>query len=129
MDSPDARPFEGTWQLLPEHSSFEQGGAPQSGTYRIAAMPGGLAFFLDFLDHLGVDRHIEFRLTWDSDVPASLELVDERTLNTTIERDERVVAHATRVLSEEGARMDIVEHGLTPEGKPFVNRASYRRQS
>ena len=124
----DARAFEGTWRLLPERSTFELGGAPRSGTYRIAAMPGGLAFFLDFVDHLGADRHIEFRLTWDSDVPASLELVDENTLNTTIERDERVVAHATRILSAEGTQMEIVERGIAPDGTPFVNRAAYQRE-
>ena len=124
----NARPFEGTWRLLPEQSAFEQGGAPQSGTYKIAAMPGGLAFALDFIDWQGKERHIEFRLTWDSDTPASLELVDEHTLNTTIERDDVVVAHATRVLSEEGTRMEIVERGFTPDGKPFINRAAYLRE-
>ena len=129
MGSPDARSFEGSWRLLPEQSVFEQGGAPESGTYRIAAMPGGLAFNLDFIDFRGVDRHLEFRLLWDSDTPASLELVDERTLNTSIERDEVVVSHATRVLSEDGTRMEIVERGFTPDGKPFVNRAAYRRES
>lgn len=125
----DARPFEGTWRLLPEESVFERGEAPQSGTYRIAAMPGGLAFTLDFIDWAGKQRHIEFRLLWDSDTPASLELVDARTLNTTIEEDDRVVAHATRVLSEDGTRMEIVERTFTPDGKPVVNRGAYRREA
>jgi hypothetical protein len=113
--------------LIPEQSAFEQGGSPQSGTYKISGTPMGLAFFLDFIDFRGVERHIEFRLDWDRDTPASLELVDARTLNTTIEKDDLVVAHASRVLSEDGTRMEITERGFTPEGKPFINRAAYSR--
>lgn len=124
----DARLFEGTWRLLPDESVFERGEAPRSGTYRIAAMPGGLAFILDFIDGAGKQRHLEFRLRWDADTPASLELVDERTLNTAIEEGDRVVAHASRTLSEDGTRMEIVERSFTSEGKPLVSRGAYRRE-
>lgn len=129
MGLPDARSFEGTWKLIPERCVYEHTLAPREGTYRIAATPEGLAFTLDWIDPSGSTEHTDFRLTWDGEDPASLELVDPRTLNTTIERGDRVVAHATRRLSEDGLEMEVVQRAFTPEGKPFVNKAWYRRQS
>lgn len=128
MGLPDARAFEGTWRLLPERCVYEHTKPPQEGTYRIAATPEGLAFTLDWVDSSGTIEHTDFRLTWDGEEPASLELVDARTLNTAIERDEKVIAHATRRLSEDGAEMEVVQRAFTPEGTPFVNRAWYRKE-
>ena len=125
----DARSFEATWKLIPERCVYEHATPPREGTYRIAATPEGLAFTLDWIDSDGDKQHTEFRLTWDGEEPASLELVDEKTLNTSIERDEKVIAHASRRLSEDGSEMEVLQSALTPEGKPFVNRAWYRRQS
>jgi hypothetical protein len=129
MGFPDARPFEGTWKLIPERCEYEHTSPPREGTYRIAATPEGLAFTLDWVDSSGSAEHVEFRLTWDGEDPASLELVDAQTLNTTIERDDKVVAHASRRLSEDGTQMEVLQRAFTPEGKPFVNRAWYRRQA
>ena len=128
MGFPDARSFEGTWQLIPERCVYEHTTPPREGTYRIAATPEGLAFTIDWIDSTGSVEHTDFRLTWDGEDPASLELVDPRTLNTTIERNEVVVAHASRTLSEDGNEMQIHQRAYTPEGKPFVNRAWYRRK-
>ncbi len=129
MGLPDARSFEGTWRLIPERCSFEHTSAPRDGTCRIAATPEGLAFTLDFITATGVAEFIEFRLTWDGEVPASLELVDSHTLNTTLERDDKIVAHASRRVSDDGTQMEVVQSAYTPEGKAFVNRAWYRRES
>lgn len=114
---------------MPERCVYEHTIAPREGTYRIAATPEGLAFTIDWVDSTGSVEHVEFRLTWDGEEPASLELVDQKTLNTTIERDEKVVAHASRMLSEDGNEMEVLQRAFTPEGKPFVNRAFYRRKS
>ena len=127
MGSTDARAFEGIWQVIPDRCHFEHQKPPSSGTYRIAATPGGMAFTLDWVDVDGEAEHREFRLTWDSDIPASLELIDEKTLNTTIEQGDVVVGHASRKLSDDGNEMEIIQRGFTPAGKPFVNRIWYRR--
>lgn len=128
MSSRDARPFEATWVLQPERSVYQHGKPPRDGTYRIAAVPGGLSFAMDWHDADGEAHHGEFTLSWDGDVPASLELVDERTLNTTVEKDERVVAHATRRLSEDGRTLEIVQSGFDERGQRFENRAFYVRR-
>ena len=127
MGLPDARAFEGTWKLLPERCVYEHERPPREGTQRIAATPEGLAFVLDWVDADGDPMHIDFRLTWEGDVPASLELVDAQTLNTCIERDEKVVAHASRRLSDDGREMEVVQQSATPAGAPFTNRAWYRK--
>lgn len=127
MGLPDARGFEGTWQLQPERCVYEHTVPPREGTYQIAATPDGLAFTIDWVDADGEKLHTDFRLTWDGDVPASLELVDAQTLNTAIERDEKVIAHASRRLSDDGREMEVVQKALTPEGTPFTNRAYYRK--
>ncbi len=129
MGSPDARRFEGTWQLVPGRCSYEHTLPPREGTYRIAATPEGLAFIIDWVDARGSVEHNEFRLTWEGEVPASLELVDDSTLNTTIERAEQVIAHASRRLSSDGSQMEIVQSAFTPDGQPFVNRAWYQRKA
>lgn len=128
MGSPDARRFEGTWKLLPERCVYQFEKPPREGTYKIAATPEGLSFVLDWVDSDGDPRHSDFRLTWAGDDPASLELVDERTLNTTVERNDQVVAHASRRLEPDGAQMEVVQQGVTPQGNPFLNRAWYQRQ-
>jgi hypothetical protein len=127
MGLPDARSFEGTWKLLPERCVYEHTIPAREGTYRIAATPEGLAFTLDWISSTGSVEHTDFRLTWDAETPASLELVDSRTLNTTVEHEDQVVGHASRRLSEDGNEMEIVQRAFTPEGKPFVNRAWYRK--
>ncbi|GEM_PF-3575254 len=127
MGLPDARAFEGTWKLIPDRCRYEHTTPPREGLYKIAATPEGLAFTIDWVDADGEKLHNEFRLTWDGDEPASLELVDERTLNTAIERNEKVIAHASRMLSDDGEEMEIHQRAVTPEGKPFVNQAFYKR--
>ena len=124
----DARAFEGIWQLLPERCEYEHELPPRSGTYKIAGTPEGLAFTLDWISSAGAVEHTEFRLRWEDESPISLELVDARTLNTAVERDEIVIAHATRKLSEDGNELEVVQRGFTSSGKPFVNTARYRRQ-
>lgn len=127
MSYPDASAFEGTWHIIPGRCVFEYDTPPREGTYRITLTPDGLVFTLDWVDDAGAVSHREFRLTWDDDIPASLELVDENTLNTTIEQDDRVVGHASRRLSEDRSQMEIVQHGYNREGKAFVNRIWYQR--
>ena len=127
MGLPDASRFEGTWKLVPQRCVYEFQKPPREGTYRIAATPEGLAFTLDWVDSEGDPRHSDFRLTWDGDDPASLELVDGLTLNTAVEKNDQVVAHASRRMSEDGAELEVVQKGLTPDGKPFLNRAWYQR--
>jgi hypothetical protein len=127
MTSRDARRFEATWRLVPERSVYQHGAPPRDGTYRIAAVPGGLSFTLDWHDADGAAHHAEFSLTWDGEVPASLELVDEATLNTTVEKGDVVVAHASRRLSPDGNELEIVQSGVDAQGRRFENRAWYVR--
>ena len=127
MGSTDARAFEGLWRLLPERCEYQHQAPPRSGTYRIRPLPDGLGFTLDWVDAAEESHHLEFELGWDRDTPASLELVDERTLNTTVEKDGRVTAHATRRLSAEGDELEIIQQGFKPSGEPFTNRAWYQR--
>ncbi len=83
---------------------------------------------LDWVDATGKVERTDFQLTWAGDVPASLELVDPQTLNTTVERDDTVIAHASRRLSDDGTQMEVQQRGLTANGKPFTNRVWYQRQ-
>src|SRR3954470_19924753 len=119
MADTDARAFEATWQLIPERCSYEHELPPRSGTYKIAATPEGLAFTLDWISSSGSVEHTEFRLRWEAESPIPLGLVAPRTLNTAGERDDVVVAHATRKLSEDGNELEVIQRGQTSEGKPF----------
>jgi hypothetical protein len=120
------RRIEGSWLLLPERSRYQHGEPPRRGTYAIAPAAGGLAFTLEWEDSKGAHR-AEFRLHYDRDQPGSLEWVDDFTLNTTVERGDLIVEHASRQLSEDGQSLHIVQRGFTSDGRAFVNEAFYSR--
>lgn len=127
MPTPDTQRFEGTWRLIPARSRFQHGAPPSAGTYRIQKTDVGLEFTLDWTTAAGESQHAEFSLAFDVDEPASLELVDDSTLNTAIERSERVVEHATRRLNADATLMEIVQRGFDSRGRAFINRAFYER--
>ncbi len=54
-------------------------------------------------------------------------LVDRSRLDSTASLQGKLVAHATRVLDEDGATLAIVQSGTRPDGSSFANRSLYRR--
>ena len=121
----DATLFLGQWELLAELNDYQHGPVPRDGVYGISSHADGLAFVIDWHDAKGTAHHVHFSLSWHGDEPASLELVDSHTLNTAVEKDGQVIAFATRRLSDDGSHMEVTQQGVTPEGKPFTNRARY----
>ena len=87
----------------------------------------GLAFELEWTPASGEPQRAAFSLAFAVEEPVSLELVDDSTLNTSVEREGRVVEHASRRLNAEASQMEIVQHGFDSRGRPFVNRAFYER--
>ena len=54
-------------------------------------------------------------------------LVNAHTLDTTIKKNRRVLAHARRVLSADGQTMTITQSGINDKGTWFNNTSVYMR--
>ena len=130
--------FLGTWKLDPTQSRYEFGTPPQSGLYRIEPDGDELKFSVEWVGDDGKSYQISFSGIPDGkdyayENPAiadtvSFTQVDKTTLDSTSKKDDRVILHANRVLSEDGTEMTITQSGTTPDGKSYSNIAVYYKQ-
>lgn len=119
--------FVGVWRLCPEKSRYESGSPPASATYRIEARGEDVRISAEWHDKHGQEQRMGYSLRCGGGGDVTLDLVDDRTLDTTVKRGGAVVAHARRVLSEDGATMTITQSATSPEGKPVANVAVYEK--
>lgn len=133
----DDDPFLGAWELLPESSEYELGDPPAEGLYTISS--DGDRYHFEIAWKTAAGRHFE---TGFSGIPdgrpyayedpqvadaLSLTRVDESTLDSESFRGEVRLAHARRVLMEDGRMMRVSQSGQAPDGETFQNISYYRK--
>lgn len=123
----DARPFLGSWELVPDLSRYEVGSPPKSATYHLEAEGDGIRFTIDWVGADDKPQHLVFTLRFEDTGDFGMSLVDARTLDTVVRRDGQVTAHARRVLDEEGRTLTVTQSGHSPDGRAFTNLSVYRR--
>lgn len=119
--------FAGDWRLRPDRSRYEDGPPPARASYHIEARGEDVRFAAEWLDRHGQEQRMGYTLRFDAGGDVTLTLVDERTLDTAVKRGGEVVAHARRVLSEDGATLTITQSSTSPDGKTVANVAVYER--
>lgn len=128
--------FVGKWQL--READYESGEPPREATYTIDHDRGGYCVQMDWLTEDGEAMRAEFFAIPDGkqypvDNPAaedntmSMVRVDERTLDSTVQQNGDVIAHARRMLSRDGNTMTITQSTSTPDGNTFQNVSVYAR--
>ena len=136
-DSQD--PFVGRWELDPSQSKYGHGTPPKSGIYEIHPHKDGYRFVIHWKTADGSDGHTSFEGIPDDqryphpDAEVCDAMVTTRMhvhrLDTKAIKDDEVVNHATRELSEDKKVMTVQQRGKTPQGKDYCNVAVYRRSS
>jgi hypothetical protein len=129
--------FIGTWELIPEKSSYELGQPPRSGTYRISESGEGYAIDMTWTTPQGAPAALSYRAIpddkrytqEDTSVADETSMTDvgPRQLDTRAFKGGNVILHASRILSADGDTMDVCQTGVAPDGSQYRNRSVYRR--
>ncbi len=129
-------PFAATWALQPEQCAYEQGQPPTAGTYRIERTQIGYRFHMAWTAVDGQEHTLQFEGVPDGqrhpyDGPGADEVSLTRVAANRLDSEAwvagRRVAHASRILSDDGRKMIVVQSGSLPGGTPFSNRSVYVR--
>lgn len=129
--------FCGTWRLRPEASRYERGRPPREAIYQIECEGEWVLFAARWREADGRRLEMSFAgiadgepRAYDDPVVAdtlTIALSGPRTLDTTAEKDGRVVAHGRRELSEDGAVLTITQTSTAADGTAFANVSVYDR--
>lgn len=129
-------PFAATWELQTEQCAYEQGQPPTAGTYRIERTQTGYRFYMAWTAVDGQTHALQFDGVPDGQRhpyagPGTDEISLTRVAANQLDSKAWVgghqVAHASRVLSDDGRIMVVVQSGSLPDGTPFSNRSVYAR--
>ena len=131
--------FLGTWVLVPEKAQYELGQPPQSGLYRLSTDGEQYHFTVEWQDAAGHSHSTAFDGIPDgqqyayTDNPAvdvvSFTRVDAFTLDSDTFKDGQQIAHARRILADDGRTMTVSQGGTLPDGRTFTNISVYVKQS
>ena len=136
----------GTWELMPELSSYEAGTAPLSGVYEIKESARGILELSVRWRMPGDDSERTTTFGGPSDgkamtLPAipgapadapdtfSLTHIDERTLESAAMRGGEKLMYARRTVSHDGSLLVVVQENVIAPGKRARNFQVYRRGS
>ena len=129
--------FQGVWRLDPSTLDYQFGRPGRRAVYTIKPVPGGLEFTLDADDADGTPMHHVYGGALDgaeypiagSTMTLSMDCLDDRTIESVLRKDGKVLDRWTRTLEPDGDTMVIRQHGVTPGGETFTNSGVYRRSS
>ena len=124
--------FVGSWELVPEESSFEVTPSPKSATCVVRAQKEGLNIAVDWVEPDGKTGRIEHDLVWDTPtlvlgLEHTLTAENDDTLATVVKKDDAVVATSRRTVSRDGKRMEYVQTGVLPNKAEYKNVSKYRK--
>ncbi len=133
-----ASAFFGVWTLNREASQYAQGEPPHDASYTLEPDGDAIKVTMAWTGADGQRKHQVYTGVPDGVVypydggevvdAISMTLLDARTLDTDSRKDGQIIAHARRVLSEDGGTMTITMRGTAPDGRTIDNIAIYEKQ-
>jgi hypothetical protein len=128
--------FVGKWQL--RETNYENGQPPREGMYSIETERNGYQVTMDWITIDGEPMRREYFAVPNGEPyplrtpeveggSMSMTRVDERTLDSVVTLNNKIVSHARRVLSEDGNIMTVIQSTSTPDGNTFQNVSVYAR--
>ena len=130
--------FIGLWIFDPTRCRYKVGLPPKSGEYRIEPVDESLQFTASWVAADDTVHKISFCGVPDGqahpyeDVALAdvliTTLVDPHTLDTIIKKNDKTLAHARRVLSEDGRKLTVTQYGRNEQGEWYRNLATYWRR-
>jgi len=134
-----ADPFLGTWKLNVSKSKFVPGPSRKSETRMVEAAPMGLKVSIKRVNGDGSTQEYEYTTNLDgksypitgqgpygADTIAA-NLTAPNTIQSTLNKDGKVVATGTSIVSKDGKVLTITTKGVDGSGKPFNSVAVYDR--
>jgi hypothetical protein len=135
-----ADPFLGTWRLNVSKSKFVPGPPRKSETRIAESSPRGLKVSIKSVNGDGSTQEYEYTSNLDgksypivgqgpygADTIAA-NLTAPNTIQSTLQKDGKVIATATSVVSKDGKVLTITAKGVDASGKAFNNVAVYDKQ-
>jgi hypothetical protein len=138
--SAQADPSVGTWQLNVAKSKYDPGPAPKSNTVTIEAAGQGVKVSTKGVDAAGNPTGTQYTTALDGkDTPVTLtgsqdydsvsfKRIDERTVEGTRKKADKVVQTYSRVVSQDGKTMTITTKGTNAKGEKVNNVAVYEKK-
>jgi len=136
-DDTPGDPFLGVWELDPTTLDYQFGRPGRRAVYTIEPSPKGegFQFTLDADDADGKPMHHVYGGALDGvDVPVpgypvtlTFTRLDASRIESVLKRDGKVADRWIRTIAPDGQSITITQHGVTPEGREFVNKGVYRR--
>ena len=128
--------YEGSWELLPELSIYQEGEAPRAGIYRITRDGVTASFHIEWESADGKRGEVRFAGRCDGrrekiPNPPGAEAcylhVDDSTFDSSVFIADVRVAYARRRVAADGSLMSIVQESRRPDGTTFRNFQVYKR--
>jgi hypothetical protein len=131
---PHSKNFVGTWELVPAESKFEFENAPRKATILVKPEKGGLFMRAEWVDPQSKKGEIEHDLAFNkptmvNGVEVTLELVDNNTLDTIVQKEGAELSRVRRTLSKDGKTMELTQTGTLPNKQAFKNVSTYKKVS
>lgn len=133
-----ASAFFGVWTLNREASQYAQGEPPHDASYALEPDDDAIKVTMAWMGADGQPKHQVYTGVPDGVVypydggdvvdAISMTLLDEHTLDSDSRKDGKVIAHARRILSEDGLTMTITMRSFLPDGREIDNIAVYEKQ-
>jgi hypothetical protein len=131
-------PFVGTWVMDPQRSRYESGDVPRHMVIVMSATGRGIHYRSDTTLSDGNRVSSEYAAEYDGGLamvvgnagvmaPVVLKLIDERTIECSYMKGNRVVATSRRIISENGSTMTISTVSQTKDGTTGTNVAVFAR--
>jgi hypothetical protein len=134
---PPDNPFFGTWRFDAEQAEYQYGLPPQSGLYTLEPDGERIKVTMEWVAADSQRHKVVYHSVPDGkDYPygsmgdtVATTLLAEYALDSTTKRNGQMVAHARRMLSEDGRTMHITMGGYDDKGEWYENVSVYIRQS
>jgi hypothetical protein len=133
-------PFVGTWKLNVKKSKFVPGPPRKSETRIVSPGPLGMAVSVKRVNGDGSTQEFEYTTNLDgASYPMvghgpygantiAANLTAPNTIQSTLSKDNKVVATATSLVSNGGKVLTITTKGTDTNGKPFTSIAVYEKE-
>ena len=133
-------PFLGTWKLNVKKSKFAPGPPRKSETRIVVTGPSGMNVSVDRVNGDGSTQEFEYTTNLDGKSypitgqgpygadSISANLTAPNTIQSTLTKNDKVVATATAVVSSNGKVLTITTKGTDAQGKHFTNVSVYDKQ-
>ncbi|SMY06719.1 hypothetical protein [Flavimaricola marinus] len=127
--------YEGSWELVPELSHYDEGKPPKSGRYVITQTGDEIHFQIEWVEADGTPHLIDFkgvadgaiRPAGEEGIKASFHRKGKTLLESRAYQAGQEVSYAFRRASDDGSLLSVIQFYKHPDGTRTMRLQTYRR--